>query len=296
MYQVIIIGGGPAGLNLALELQKRNCDFLLIESEEYLGGQLPSLYPNKEIVDIPGIESILAKDYISLLCDHLNFSKIHFDETVEDIEEKDSIIVKTNKNTYLTNKVVIATGLGFHAPRPLGVEHEKECSNILYSLKDFSFLKDKKVAIFGGGDSALDWAKEISKISNFASLIHRRTEFRGDANTIKSCKNLNVFLPYVPKSIKFENNRAKSIFIQNVNDENDIKEIEVDYILVNYGQISEQPKFNIPRDGNFFKVNENQRSAGNIYCIGDACSYDQKKRRIAPLLNEIKQLITHLFC
>lgn len=284
--KVIIIGGGPIGLYAASKL----ADYLLIEASSTLGGQLTRLYPEKEIVDIPGIPSINAKEYIELLKNKIDLSKVHLNEKAIDIIVGKPIIIKTNKDEYECDNLIISTGLGFSTPRKLGLEGEDECKNILYHLSDYKFLTNKKVAIFGGGDSALDWAKLLSKISDGISLIHRRREFRGNKDTIKDSKNLKLYLPYVPYSLDVKDNLAKSITIKNVeNDE--LITLDVDYILVNYGNIAEITNFPLEKENNFFIVDNNFSSKDNIFVVGDASSYNNKKRRIAPGNAEVDTII-----
>ena len=283
---VAIVGAGPAGLYFANLCEKANIDYLLIDASNEVGGQITHLYPEKEIVDIPGIKSIISKDYISRLLEGVNKDKIILNTKVEKIENNS---VFAGDFTAKAKYIVLAVGLGFSSPRPLGVEHENECENILYHLKKFDFLKGKKVAIFGGGDSALDWSKEISKISNHVHLIHRRTEFRGNADTIKDCKNLCVHLPYIPYSLEYENGIAKSVTIKEVRPEGEpehLETIDVDYILVNYGNVAANCDFGFEKQGLFIKVGENNRVSGNIFAVGDICEYENKKRRIAPSIVE----------
>lgn len=287
---VLIIGGGPSGLYFASLCQKDNVNYLLLEASDTLGGQLPRLYPEKEIVDIKSIDSIKSKDYIELLKTKIDLSKVCFNEKAIDIVPGKEIIVKTNLNTYKADYLIIATGLGSSTPRPLGVNDEDKVDNILYKLDDYSKLKDLRVAIFGGGDSALDWAKHLSKISDNISLIHRRLEFRGNADTIKDCHNLKIYLPYVPDHIINENNHATKIIIREVVEEGKTPKfttIPVDFILVNYGNVAEQTSFPFEKDGAFLKVNDSDYSiTKNIFAIGDVASYEDKKRRIQPSIDE----------
>lgn len=289
-YHIIVIGGGPAGLYFANKCQNKGLDYLLLEASEALGGQLSRLYPEKDIVDIKGIEVIKAKDYALKLAKSLDENRVLLNTKVLDIVPGNRVEVKTNSSIFTCDYLVIATGLGSSTPRPLGVEHEFEVDNIVYKLDDFSALKNKRVAIFGGGDSALDWAKHLSKISDNISLIHRRLEFRGNSETIKDCHNLAVYLPYVPDHIEVENSKAKSIVIREVVEEGKTPKftaIPVDLILVNYGNIAEVSNFNFEKDGSFLKVDPKKCSiTKNIFAIGDVASYKNKKRRIQPSIEE----------
>lgn len=291
MKKVIIIGAGPIGLYFASLCEEKGYDYLILEASEIIGGQISHLYPEKEIVDIPGIESIKAIGFIRQLETKVNLKNIGFGERVLHIENGENIQVSTMKSTYFCEKLVIATGLGATIPRPLGVEHENDVSNIIYSVHDFSHLKDKRVAIFGGGDSALDWAREISAISDNVHLIHRRLEFRGNPETIKNCTNLTIHLPYVPASIEVVGDKATSVTINKVNEEGKSLTIPVDYIFVNYGNIATQVDFPFEKTGLFINVDENNETEKNIFVIGDACAYENKTRRLAPGINEANKVI-----
>lgn len=288
---LIIIGGGPIGLYLASKCE----NYLLFEATDCLGGQLVKLYPEKIIDDLDGFEQIKAKDYIKLLIEKVNPSSIHLNEKVLSIKRGKLIKVATSEGEYFADDVVITTGLGFPSPRPLGLEGEQDCSNILYSLQDFSFLKDKKVAIFGGGDSALDWAKHLSQISDHVSLIHRRTEFRGNPKTIEGINNLKLFLPYIPYSLNKTDDKCTQITIKKVSEtENELITLDVDYVLVNYGNIAEQTKFGFGEDETFINVKDDYAVSPHIYAAGDVINYENKKRRIAPGNNEIDKILKEL--
>lgn len=285
LHKVIIVGAGPIGLYFASKCEEAGIDYLVLEGSDSIGGQLTRLYPEKDIVDIPGIKSIKAAGYIELLKSKIDLNKIVLDARVSSIKNGEKIEISTGKTVYFADFLVLATGLGAPVPRPLGVEHENECDNIIYSVKSFDYLKNKKVAIFGGGDSALDWAKAISAISDDVHLIHRRLEFRGNPETIKDCHNLNVHLPYVPASIVVKNGKAESVTIKKV-DEDKLLTIPVDYIFVNYGNIASLSSFPFKMENAFLVVNEENRVENRVFAIGDVCQYENKTRRIAPGLIE----------
>ena len=294
-HDIIIIGAGPIGLYFASKCEEKGLDYLVLEGSESIGGQLTRLYPEKQIVDIPGIESIKSADYIELLKTKVNAKRIEINAQVSSIKNGDSIELFAGKTAYFCKKLIIATGLGASVPRPLGVERENECENIIYSVHSFDHLKNKRVAIFGGGDSALDWAKEISAISDNVHLIHRRLEFRGNPETIKDCKNLKVHLPYVPFSITVENGKATSVTIKKA-DADEFITIETDYIFVNYGNIASLTSFPFKMINAFLAVDENNVVEQNVFAIGDVCQYENKTRRIAPGLREADKVFEQIIC
>lgn|SRR5574344_93912 len=294
MIDAIIIGGGPLGLNAAIKLGKLGYRGVILEGSSSLGGQLTALYPEKEIVDIPNVAPLKAKDYISSLISQLpSFFDVKLNEKVISID-KENCIVTTSTSTYQAKYIIISTGLGSYEPRKMDIEGEDKYKNILYSLKDYSFLKDKKVVIFGGGDSALDWAKHIDLITTDVSLVHRRDEFRGNSDTIKNCKHLKIYLSYVPFSIHGKGNTLESITIQSVKDQSEIV-LDADYVLVNYGSLPKNNFFGFANLLNGIKVNEDMQIPGTcIFVIGDVAGYNGKTKRIAYGLKELDIVLKHI--
>lgn len=232
---IAIIGGGPIGLYFATLCEKNNIDYAIFEADAFSGGQLTHLYPEKLITNIPNIDSVKAIDYITELLKNIPAHKILFNYKVTSLKSLDDTF----------DYIIIATGLGNYQPRKLELADEEKY-NILYSLNDYSFLSKKKVVIFGGGDSALDWAKQLSEISD-VTLVHRRDEFRGNASTIKDC-NLKIYLSYTPEEVTQDNIKIKSVKT------GEIVALPYDYVLVNFGQVTSKTQFD---------------ELPNVYYIGD---------------------------
>ena len=191
----IIVGAGPVGLFAVHQLGIIGLKSEVIDNLDKAGGQCIELYPDKPIYDIPAIPICTGEELTKNLLKQIKPFKtnIHLSERVQEIsKEKNNWIVKTSKNkVFSAPNIIIAGGVGSFEPRRLSVKSAEkyEGKNIFYSVHDKNKFKDKKVSIFGGGDSALDWALELSKISN-VTLIHRREEFRGSTHTLSEIKKL----------------------------------------------------------------------------------------------------------
>jgi len=291
MKKVIVIGAGPVGLYLAGCLNKANISHLVLEAGDVIGGQLTALYPEKEIVDLATIKSILAKDYISLLAQDVNLDNFHLKKEVIDIKSyEDYVEVITKEGVYEAEYAIIATGLGFYKPKPIGLAREKEFSNIIYSLTSFDFLKGKNVVVFGGGDSALDWAKEISKIADNIYLVHRRKEFRGNFETIKDIKEIEICTPFVPKELIIKDNNLIGITIKHA-EEDTSKDLYIDYILVNFGNIPSPVVFNVPKQNTGIICDEYRCVLNRVYVAGDAIGMPGKIKRIGDGLKDADSIL-----
>ena len=203
---------------------------------------------------------------------------------------------KTNKgNIFSAPNVIIAGGVGSFEPRKLSLKEAEqfEDKQIFYSVTNKNLFKDKNISIFGGGDSALDWALELSK-NNQITLIHRRDEFRGAAHTLSQIKNLEkdgkikIKTPFNLKSIEGENNMT-AIIIDN--EDGKEEKIKTDYILSFFGLIMKLgpiadwglniEKKTIPVNTENFQTNKE-----GIFAIGDICTYPGKLKLILSGFHE----------
>jgi len=295
----LIIGAGPTGLFTAHQLKLIGLNCEIVDNLDKIGGQCIELYPDKPIYDIPAIPECTGEELTNNLINQLKpFDiKLHLSERVEEVKKNgENWEVKTNKGTeFSAPNIIIAGGVGSFEPRKFS---PKECEkfedkSIFYSIKDKSVFKDKTVSIFGGGDSALDWAIELSKDSK-VNLIHRRDEFRGVQATVDKMKDLakdgkiNLFTKYQLNSANGKDN-LESIDIEHDNKE--IKNLKTDYLLGFFGLIMQLgpianwglniDKKTISVDTEKFETNQK-----GIYAIGDICSYPGKLKLILSGFHE----------
>ena len=296
---VVIVGAGPVGLFAVHQLGIKGLKAEVIDNLDKVGGQCIELYPDKPIYDIPAIPECTGKELTENLLKQIKPFKtnFHLNDRVQEVSnENSSWVVKTNKNkVFSAPNIIIAGGVGSFEPRKISLkESEKyEGKDIFYSVSDKNKFKGKKVVIFGGGDSALDWTLELSKISN-VTLIHRRDEFRGAPHTLNEIKKLEkagklqIKTKYQISSIEGDVN-IKSITIKN--DEDKTIKIDTDYVLGFFGlimQLGPIAKWGLNMNKKTISVNtENfQTNKKGIFAIGDICSYPGKEKLILSGFHE----------
>ncbi|MDB9746597.1 NAD(P)/FAD-dependent oxidoreductase [Candidatus Pelagibacter sp.] len=295
----LIIGAGPVGLFCVHQLGIIGLKCEVVDNLDKIGGQCIELYPDKPIYDIPAIPECTGEELTNNLIKQIKAFKtsFHLNERVEEIKKVEKKwITKTNKGTeFESSSIIIAAGVGSFEPRKFPTkEIEKyEGKQILYSIKDKTAFKDKTVVIFGGGDSALDWAIELSNTSKVI-LVHRRDDFRGmqasidKANQLKEEGKIEIYTKYQLDSVQGKE-IVESINIKH--DDKSMKEIKTDYVLGFFGLIMQLgpiaewglnlDKKTIPVNTESFETNKE-----GIFAIGDICSYPGKLKLILSGFHE----------
>ena len=296
---VLVIGAGPTGLFCVHQLGIIGLKSEVVDNLDKIGGQCIELYPDKPIYDIPAVTVCTGEQLTNKLIEQIKPFKtnFHLNERVEKVKkEKNYWIIKTtNGKEFKASSIIIAGGVGSFEPRKVSVkECEKfEGKEIFYSIKDKNVFKNKTVSIFGGGDSALDWAIELSTNSK-VQLIHRRDEFRGAQASVDKVKELSkegkieLLTKYQLKSVEGDKN-IKSIKIKH--EDGSIKSIETDYLLGFFGLIMQLgpilnwglnlDKKHIPVNTENFETNQR-----GIFAIGDICTYPGKLKLILSGFHE----------
>lgn len=296
VFDVTIIGGGPTGLFTAFYAGMRQMSVNLIESLPHLGGQLSALYPEKYIYDIAGFPKVRAQYLVDNLIEQMNQfeTNIHLNQEVIHIQKKSVgyFEIITNESVHYSKTIIITAGNGAFQPRKLKIESASryENKNLHYFIKDLSYFRDKKVHVFGGGDSAVDWALMLEPISKKVTISHRRNKFRAHEHSVEKLRksNVHVLTPYIPIELIGEN-RIEQVVLQEVNSDHK-QVIEVDEVICNYGFVSTLgpiKNWGLHIEKNSIVVNSNmETNIKGIYAVGDICTYRGKVKLIATGFGE----------
>ncbi|MBM7541427.1 NAD(P)/FAD-dependent oxidoreductase [Amphibacillus cookii] len=296
VYDITIIGAGPVGLFTAFYGGLRQASVKVIESLPHIGGQLSALYPEKYIYDIAGFPKVRAQDLVNNLHEQLSMFEPTFclEEAVEYVERLDDGTYKLTTNTgeHLTKTMIITAGNGAFQPRKLALKEASafENRNLHYFVDNMMQFKDKRVVLFGGGDSAVDWALMLEPIAKEVTLIHRRDQFRAHEHSVEKLHQSTVRLltPFVPEAL-IGSDAIEQVKVKKVKGDDEIT-IDVDDVIVNYGFISSLgpiKDWGLTIEKNSIVVNSKmETNIEGIYAAGDICTYPGKVKLIATGFGE----------
>lgn len=271
IYDVLIIGAGPAGLTAGIYARRAGKSVLIIESGAF-GGQIVN---TSEIENYPAIKKISGYEFsMNLVEQAMDLgAEIESDEVV-DVTFGDEITLKTTFNTFKGKTLIIATGA---YPRKLGAVNEEKFlgAGVSYcAICDGAFFKGKDVALQGGGNSALEEAIYLSNICNKVYLVHRREGFRADNDTaekVKALKNVELILNYNITEIKGEG-KVDGVVVTNALDGSK-KDIKVDGVFVSIGRAPStklfENKLDLNESGYILADESCKTKYKNVFVAGD---------------------------
>ncbi|MEM2925439.1 MAG: NAD(P)/FAD-dependent oxidoreductase [Methanocellales archaeon] len=272
-YDLIVVGGGPAGLSGAITAAKRGLRVVVFESGAY-GGLLAALYPEKIIPNYPGFSGTARELVNSLLEEARSLGVELKKERVIEITEQR--IVKTLEEQFQGKAILIATGA---RPKELGVPGEAEFNygerGVYYYVSNPEQFKGKKVLVVGGGNTAIDAALDLANIASEVNLIHRRDKFRALESSLEKLRqkgNVKIFLNTELEEIRGIERVEKAVLY---NSEKQIDfEVEVQAVVIAVGLIPNNEMFQklglkLDYEGRI-KVDEKQKTnLSGIYAAGD---------------------------
>lgn len=297
VFDITVIGGGPVGLFTAFYGGMRQASVKIIESLPQLGGQLSALYPEKFIYDIAGFPKVRAQELINNLKEQMGkFEQtIALEQAVQKVEklEDGTFKLTTNKEVHYTKAIIITAGNGAFQPRRIEIEgaEKYERKNLHYFINDLNQFAGKKVVVFGGGDSAVDWALMLEPIAEKVTIVHRREKFRAHEHSVENLKNskIDIKTPFIPAKFIETDGQISTAVIRNANGE-DTQSIDVEAVIVNYGFVSSLgpiKEWGLNIQKNSIVVNSKmETNIPGIYACGDIVTYDGKVKLIATGFGE----------
>lgn len=314
LYDVTIIGGGPAGLYSSFYSGLRGMKTKLIEYQPQLGGKI-HVYPEKMIWDVGGQTPIPGAKLIEQLIQQgLTFNPtVVLNEKVESItrNEQGLFILHTSSNQeHYSKTIIVAVGSGILSPQKLEIEGAErfEVSNLNYTVKSLKHFKDKTVIISGGGNSAIDWANELKSLSKKVYLTYRRDALKGHESQIAQLENSSVVcLPNtsISKLIATENHdEIEQVELTNL-ETDQISYLNVDEVIINHGfeqdtTLLQNSEVKVDMINQFYVAGNvnSESSVKGIYAAGDILKHDGKLNLItgafqdaANAVNKAKQFI-----
>lgn len=282
LYDIIIIGAGPAGLTSAIYAKRANKNVLVLEAKNY-GGQIINTL---DIENYPANEHISGFDFATNLYNQAKNlgAEIKYEKVVDinNLGKEKEVI--TTKNTYKTKTIIIATG---SENRKLGLPDEDEFASkgISYCATcDGAFYKDKTVAVVGGGNTALEDALYLSDLASKVYLIHRRDEFRGEESTINLLKEKDNIEFLYNNNVTKLNTKDRLESIEVTSNDGETRTIDVDALFIAIGRIPENQNFakliNLDNAGYIISNEYCHTNVEGIFVAGD------------NRVKELRQLVT----
>jgi len=300
IWEVIIVGAGPAGLTAALFTRMRRMTTLLIDTA-VAGGQLASLYPKKLVHDFPSYIQVLGDALGRNFVDqaHHMGSELREDEHVSMIardEEANLIHVTSNRGVYEARAVIVATGGGAFEPRKIKKPGEDEFKGrgVTYGMPDVETCVGKRVLVIGGGDSALEAAISLKEVADVI-LIHMLDKWQGMEGYVEEVREsprVRALLDTETVEIRGDAGPAgvvRSVLVKNKKTEA-TEEIAVDVVSINIGYLMDTKivrQWGLELEGNQIKTdNVMKTNVKGVFACGDIATYPGKYKLLITACSE----------
>lgn len=299
--EVVIIGAGPCGLFQVFELGLLGMRAHVLDSLANPGGQCTELYPDKPIYDIPALPVCGAQELVDRLMAQIKpfEPEFHLGEEVLEVTPRSDrrFDVVTSKGTrFDAGAIVIAAGVGSFQPRRLGVADAErfEGRQIHYRVKNAAEYRDQRLVIFGGGDSALDWAIDFAATVPQLTLVHRRDEFRAAPASVARMRELEAAgrlrcVTGLAESLIVDDDRLQGIRVKAA--DGVIHELAADHVFAFFGlhpKLGPVANWGMELERKALKVDTEkfETSVPGIFAVGDINTYPGKKKLILSGFHE----------
>lgn len=292
---VVIVGAGPCGLFQVFELGLLGLKAEVVDSIRQPGGQCAELYPDKPIYDIPAIPVCTGDELTQQLLKQIEpFTPgMHLGEEVTEVERDGNgfrVVTGAGKE-FSCKAIVIAAGVGSFQPRPLRATNaaDFEGQSLHYRVRNPERFAGQRIAILGGGDSALDWLLELAPKAGRTTLVHRRDEYRAVDESVRRMRALqaageiDVIERAKVTELSGDGGTLRAVVVQPK--DGDPATLEVDHVLAFFGLAPKLgPIADWGLDINRKTINVDtekfETSEPGIYAVGDINHYPGKKKLI----------------
>lgn len=297
IFDVTVIGGGPAGLYSAFYSGLRGMKTKIIEYQPMLGGKV-HVYPEKMIWDVGGQTPIPGAKLIEQMVQQgLTFHpEVLLNEKVESISRNEEGLFElhtASSGIHLSKTVIVAVGGGILNPQKLQIEGAErfEVSNLNYTVKSLQHFKDKTVIVSGGGNSAVDWANELEPVAKKVYLAYRKEALSGHEAQVSQLLNSSVtcfFHTQITKLLASDNHELIERVELTNSETGVVTVIPVDEVIINHGyerdkSLLDNSELNIARVDDYYIAGTAncQSTIPGLYAAGDILHYDGKLHLIA---------------
>ena len=298
--EVVIVGAGPCGLFQVFELGLLGIRAHLLDSLKAPGGQCTELYPDKPIYDIPALPVCGAQELVDRLMQQIKpFEPVfHLGEEVLEVKPNGRRfeVVTSQGTRFDAGAIVIAAGVGSFQPRRLGVPgcEAFEGRRIHYRVKGADEYRNQRLVIFGGGDSALDWAIEFAATAPSLTLVHRRNEFRAAPASVARMRELEAsgrlrFIEGLADSLLVEGEAMRGLRVKAT--DGTVHDLQADHVFAFFGlhpKLGPVAEWGMALERKALKVatEKFQTSVPGIFAVGDINTYPGKKKLILSGFHE----------
>ncbi|KUP05653.1 thioredoxin reductase [Bacillus coahuilensis m2-6] len=273
IYDVVIIGAGPAGMTAAVYTSRANLSTLMIE-RGIPGGQMAN---TEDVENYPGYDHILGPDLSNKMFEHAKKfgAEYAYGDVKEIIDGKEYKTIKAGSKEYRTRSIILSTGAEY---KKLGVPGEKELGGrgVSYcAVCDGAFFKGKDLVVVGGGDSAVEEGVYLTRFANKVTIVHRREELRAQKilqDRAFDNEKIDFIWNHTVKEIHEEGGKVGSVTLVSTEDGTE-KEFKTDGTFIYIGMVPLTKPFEnlgITNDMGYIETNDRMETrVEGIFAAGD---------------------------